>query len=293
MILIFGSTGFIGKETKKLLDKIGLPYKTVDRNSIEGDSISLDMYLSFEQEELSRFYNDVNAVIYLVGNSSPMKYMDNPELEVEFFLPNLMKIAKDTATFSSDARFIYSSSGGMVYDKNIYHRDEESTLAPETSYGLVKQLSEVSLEYLGRTAGLNYVIARIANPIGKNQCNKEQGVIGAILRSLNSDSEFNLIGSGEQQRDFIDVQDVASAFVELIKIDCLQSNVYNIGSGKAYSINQIIAIICDITKKELLINRVPSRENESQGFVLDSSLIKSDTKWECNTDIHDIIRHLI
>lgn len=128
------------------------------------------------------------------------------------------------------------------------------------------------------------VIFRYFNVYGERAPRKGQyaPVTGIFLRQLAAGEPLTIVGDGEQRRDFVYVGDVARANI-MAAISNLEpekyGQVYNVGTGKNYSVNEIAEQISDN-----IIN-IPPRVGEARTSLADISKIKSALGWEPKTDI--------
>ena len=93
------------------------------------------------------------------------------------------------------------------------------------------------------------------------------------------------MGNGDQTRDFIHVEDLIDAFIKLMRSD-LRNKIYNLGSGKETSINQIARIIGG---KKIFI---PKRPNEPSRSCANISKIKKDISWKPKISINEGVKKL-
>jgi UDP-glucose 4-epimerase len=136
------------------------------------------------------------------------------------------------------------------------------------------------------------VIFRYFNVYGERAPRKGQyaPVTGIFLRQLAAGESLTVVGDGEQRRDFVYVGDVANA-----NIMAAISNpdpeafgqVYNVGTGKNYSILEIAKQISDD------ITHIPSRVGEARTSLANVNKIKNTFGWEPKMKIEDwIAAHL-
>ena len=136
--------------------------------------------------------------------------------------------------------------------------------------------------------GLETVIFRYFNVYGNRQPIKGQyaPVIGIFLRQLENDQELTIVGDGEQRRDFVNVKDVVQANIlaatKKLDKDAL-GQVYNVGSGVNYSVNEIASMISDFS-----IN-IDARPGEAKETLAHISRINGTLGWEPTIKVEDWI----
>ena len=131
---------------------------------------------------------------------------------------------------------------------------------PMTSYAI----SKLAQDYLGfskwRRNGLGVMSARIFNTLGPGQPdNLVPMTFIKQMMQVNSGTDNRLkVGNILSRRDFVDVRDIVRAFDALIHRGQL-GEVYNVGSGKDVSIQEIIDILLMISDLKIQIETVDAR----------------------------------
>lgn len=140
----------------------------------------------------------------------------------------------------SNAAMIYASSAG-VYGNSPAPNSIGSGEIPENVYGFSKlMMDNLTFKYLKNFPLLHIVGLRYFNVYGENELYKGKTasmILQLGLQALES-KKVRLFKMGEQKRDFVYIQDVIAANVKAIQAQ--KSGVYNVGSGKARSYNDIV-----------------------------------------------------
>ncbi|MHA4224587.1 NAD-dependent epimerase/dehydratase family protein [Bacillus cereus] len=111
--------------------------------------------------------------------------------------------------------------------------DEKHPLKPLSPYGITKVSLENYLYFYKKKYGMDYVVCRYSNPYGKYQNPlKKVGAINCFLYQHLSNEKINI---RESARDYIYIDDLVEATIQLSQFNHLNSCVYNIGSGKRLS----------------------------------------------------------
>jgi UDP-glucose 4-epimerase len=156
---------------------------------------------------------------------------------------------------------------------------ESSLCHPITSYGVVKLAAE---KYIGMYATLYGVparIVRVSNAYGPLQpSGRSQGIIGAFLAAARDGSSVKVFGDGTIVRDYIHVDDVARAMVELAQRSDGPS-VVNVGSGVGHSILEVLAIVGQVTGIRMTVDHLPDRGFDVRQIVLDTSVLSNLISW--------------
>jgi dTDP-L-rhamnose 4-epimerase len=126
---------------------------------------------------------------------------------------------------------------------------------PSSIYGLTKLWQEQLIENYARTSNIDYAIFRLQNVYGPEQelHNPYTGIIGIFTSLITQKGEVELFEDGKMTRDFVFVNDVAIALTKAIYDTGSLSKTFNIGSGKATSLVELVNLIAAITGKNLKI----------------------------------------
>jgi UDP-glucose 4-epimerase len=296
--LLLGGNGFLGRNLASELVNAGYEVVSADLN-------------------VSRSIDNSSAISYLGGDLSNPLFVDTclqkgpfdyvfllacsliPSSGIEAFtkeqefqkvlgyaLPERMK------SFGSQ-NLVFFSSGGAIYGNNgLDLNHEKAPLFPISHYGKAKKLLEASIMELAPANGINYLIVRPSNPYGNGQrLNASQGLIAVTLGKALRNESIEIWGNGESVRDYLHVSDLIRGLLKLI--DGNQKNeVFNIGSGKGYSVNQILETIELVVGRKLSVNYSEARSVDVKSSILDISKIYKTVNWQPEVSIKQGISEL-
>ena len=191
-----------------------------------------------------------------------------------------------TASIRADVRrIIMASSGGAVYgERRRGHRiTEDERCTPVSPYGLSKASADAYLAQLAPHRGVSLAVGNVFGPEG-------DGAIAAFLEAVTRGDRPHIFGDGRQTRDFVHVDDVSRAIV----LACRASHVgkVNIGSGKATTINQIVAMVSTVTGVAAKPIFLPAVAGEVRHNRLDISRAWSRLGWRPSVGLLEGIREL-
>ena len=128
-------------------------------------------------------------------------------------------------------KIVYASTGGAVYGEPEYlPADEKHPIKPISTYGATKHQVEHFLYIYRENYGLDYTILRFPNVYGPRQDPYgEAGVIAIWTAEMLNGGEPIINGSGEQERDFVYVGEIARANV--LALTAGSGEILNLGSG--------------------------------------------------------------
>jgi UDP-glucose 4-epimerase len=177
-------------------------------------------------------------------------------------------------------KIIYASTGGAVYGEPCWLPvTEDHPVKPLDPYGASKHHVEHYLHLYGLQYGLSYVALRYPNVYGPRQDpSGEAGVVAIFAGLMLGGGRPRINGSGEQQRDFVHVSDVARASV--LALECAANGILNIGSGAPTDVNTIFAIMAELTgfRGEAIYG--PAKRGEVQRIFLDAARAREAMGWE-------------
>lgn len=291
MILVFGGTGFVGKNLVTALLAGGHGVRVVSRNPDAGflethapdaDMVTLERFVADPDAALF----GVHTVVYAASTSTPGSNLDTPWREARDTVEAAMRVMSAIVRHSK-AHVIYLSSGGTVYGQCSDPMITEGVaLNPISPYGLGKKMTEAAIDYMARTQGLRVTILRPSNPIGRWQTSLSQGVVGALMRAAKQGNPFPMIGDGSSVRDYFDVRDLVSAvMMTLNQPEASLGQVWNVGSGQGTSVRDVLELVEDVSGKAIQVEAMPARSTDVDRVVLDTSAIRTRLNWTPKYDL--------
>lgn len=267
-VVIFDKLNFSRKNINHILDKVKI---------VEGD---------FNNEiDLKTALKDIDIAFHLVSSTLPANSNENPIYDVETNLVSSLRFLNE-AFINGISKIIFISSGGTVY--GIPERlpiKEYHPRKPICSYGIIKKTIEDYLYMFERLYGLDYYVFRLSNPYGERQNPfVAQGVIPVFLKKLIKGEKIEIWGDGSVERDYIYINDAVNALIKCLEVNP-KERIFNLGSGKGYTLNDIIGIIEKVTGKKTKVEYKEKRNIDVPVNVLDNKLISEKLSWKAETDI--------
>lgn len=242
-IILLGSSGFIGRPLlqKLLEEKFQVKYLIHDTEiDLKGDFFRGDI---LNHTLLDDIIMDDDIVINLIGQvDEPPELINDNVLGSINILNSCIKKKRIHIIFASSI---------SVYGENLENASKENDLPkPQTTYGLIKLITEKIYEHYSRIFGLDITILRFSTLYGPY---KKSGFIIKLINSLKTNKINVVFNNGQQIRDLLFVNDAVLGIIQAIKKPQKGFTVFNISSGIQYEINQIINIIEKISNKKLPI----------------------------------------
>jgi len=294
-ILVLGADGFIGSNLVKSLLADGHIVRAFDLFK-DGQSRNLDDVRSkieifpgnfLNKDDLSRALYDIDYVFHFISLTTPGSSMNDPLIDVDTNIRGTIILLEECVN-RKIKKIIFSSSGGSIYGnqkKDLF--TEEDCTEPISPYAISKLAIEKYLEYFRLHKGLEYIILRYANPYGIGQnIVGSQGIIPIFLNLIRQGRQVTVFGDGENIRDYVYIDDAIEITKRIFNKNT-NHRIYNVGSGKGVSINEVINILENIVKEKISIERQPARDIDVQKIVLNNERISKEVQFKPVVNLQD------
>ena len=274
-IIITGSTGFIGNhlipELSKKYDIFG-----ISKNKIKSSKNFTSHKIDITKSELN-LKNEFTKIVHMAAYSDVTYCNLNPTKCYELNVKSTQKMLEIAR--KNDAGFVFLSSSHVYGNQNKNPLSETDACHPLTHYASSKKMSEILCETYSETYGLDIRIARIFSGYGPKS--SKSNLIYNIINQMINNSKITL-GSISHKRDFIFISDIITGLTEIINSKKRGFRIYNIGSGKSTSIEDLVKTCLNLFCKnqKLISSKKESRKNESLDVYADISKMKSEFNWK-------------
>lgn len=295
-VLVTGGAGFIGSWIDKSLIRKGHQVTVFDNLSIGfRDQIPAGAKL-FKGDVLSK--NDLrkamrgqDAVIHLAAKSIIPESVKNPEETFEVNLvggQNLLEVMRELGI----KKIVYSSTAG-VYGKPVkVPIDEDDPKWPISPYGATKNSFELLLHAYHANYGFDVTMFRYFNPFGPGESHDpETHAIPNFITATIAGKSIPLYWKGKQGRDFFYVEDIAEAHALGLKQKGF--HYYNLGSGKATRVIDLVRLIFKIAGKETSIEDLGERPGDPPELLASIKKVRRELGWKPKTSLEDGLRKTI
>jgi UDP-glucose 4-epimerase len=185
-------------------------------------------------------------------------------------------------TCVAKATFVYASTS-TVYGNAAVPTTEEQAMRPASFYGASKAAGELYCAAFNSIFGLPTISLRLYNVYGPGNA---KGVMYDLIRKLQNDSRhLEILGTGLQKKDYVYIDDAVDAF--LLAFDRgTPGEAYNVGSGKATTVNDIAGLICEMMNLQPDFSYTGGQawEGDIESTQADISLLAS-LGWRPSVDI--------
>jgi UDP-glucose 4-epimerase len=274
-IVVTGGAGFIGSWVVRKAAAMGHEVVVVDRLARGRAAplppgtplIAMDIR---HPDRIAPAVGSADAVLHLAADASVPHGEAAPLLMAEDNLAGTAG-ALDLAERVGAREFRFASSAAVYGDPGpTLPISESAPTNPLSFYGWSKYAGEQWCRRFAATRGMGLVILRPGNVYGPGQDDSgEGGVVARFCERLRADEPLVREGTGEQVRDFIYVDDVASAFLHRLGEWPAEAAVFNLGTGEGVSINRLGAALAAIADKPLRWTGAPARAGDIFASVFD------------------------
>lgn len=291
-VLVTGGGGFIGSHVVDRLLYMGFQVVVVDNFSSGSKSnlpSDIDLYhtdiASDELEEVFR-NESPDIVCHYAAQISVQRSMHDPLLDSDTNIRGSLNLLQNCAKYGVK-KVIYTSSGGAIYGNPLeLPCGENHPIHPLSHYGVSKYAVENYLYVYGQSHGLDYTVLRLSNVYGPRQDPfGEAGVVAIFSQAMLDSKPVVINGSGEQERDFLYVQDVVDASIASINGGSGES--FNIGTGVGSSVNEIYSLLKNLSKYRYEASHGPHKPGEVFKIYLDISKARQELGWEPKFSLED------
>ena len=228
-----------------------------------------------------------DCIFHLAAQSSVALSWKNPQLTVDVNIKGTLNVLDALRESGLEKTRILLIGSGEEYGyirKNACPINEEEPLNPGNIYAATKACQSMIGSVYARAYGMDIVMIRAFNHIGPAQL--PQFVVADFCKQA-SDIEKGLhkpeimVGNLSAKRDFTDVRDVVRAY-EMLSQKGKSGQIYNIGSGKAIAVEDILRLILEKANAEIKVTVDEKRLRPVDVPVIeaDISRIHADTGWE-------------
>jgi dTDP-glucose 4,6-dehydratase len=312
-ILITGGAGFIGSHVVRRFvkkypeclvvnaDKLTYAGNLENITDIEkAQNYKFEKIDIVEKQSVLDFFKKYNfdAVIHLAAESHVDRSISSPD---EFVLTNivgtvnLLNAALSIWRNSYEGKLFYHISTDEVYGslgkEGLF--TENTSYDPKSPYSASKASSDHLVRAYSHTFGVPVVISNCSNNYGPNQFPEK--LIPLVINNIKNNKAIPVYGKGENIRDWLYVEDHASA-IDVIFHRGKVGDTYNIGGNNEWKNLDLILLLCKILDKKLdrpagtsqkLITYVKDRPGHDLRYAIDSSKLQNELGWSPLPDFAD------
>lgn len=288
--IVTGGAGFIGSHLVDRLVSQDFEVMVID-NLSTGLQENLNKEAKFLNKDLRD--NDIGAIIegyspeyifHLAAQIDVRKSLKDPIWDENINIEGTLNLL-NAASNAKVKKLIFSSTGGAIYGE-ARNAKEDRLPCPLSPYGVAKLACEHYLRVYSEWKDLSFTALRYGNVYGPRQDPfGEAGVIAIFSRQLILGQKPVLYGYGRMIRDYVYVADVVEANIRALERG--DGEIYNIGAGKATSVNDIFGSLRNISGNNIEPELKEAREGETLEVWLNSQKAFHELGWKPEVSLED------
>jgi len=305
-VLVTGGAGYIGAHVAAELLKSGYSIRIYDDFSnglhrrVDGkfrDIVDGDM---LDRVKLLAALDGIDAVIHLAAKKAVEESVKDPLKYYENNVGGTLNLLGAMAV-KGVKQLVYSSSAAVYSPNDKEAVVEDDPTAPLSPYGASKLLAEQLISSVGSAEQISNISLRYFNVVGSNITefgdNSKDNLVPKVFLALKNGKRPQIYGSdyptpdGTCIRDYIHVQDLALAHLAALKKveSGYISQVYNVGSGKGYSVKEMMDQISKSLGRDINPELSPARAGDSPKLIASIDKIKEQLGWSPKASLEEMI----
>ncbi len=287
-IAITGGRGRLASSAAAYLRQQGYEVILFSRMQGEGFQPIDDL---FDPKVLSSLTTLIHAAWSTVPFSSEID-PGREEREDIPFMKNILKTFHHLASAASVPKFIFISSASVYGNQKEEPATELTLCKPLSNYARAKLLAEeLLLQAAADDRRLKPLLLRVTNVIGLPSNNTiPQGIVPKIIEAAKDHKTLEIWGTGQCYKDYLWIDD----FLEALKtaLEMPVEGIFNIGSGKNFSILELVKIVEEITNHPISIQYHSRYPWDVSCAKISSAAFMKATDWRPQADIIKKIKML-
>ena len=291
--LVTGGAGFIGSHIVDKLLSLGHQVVVIDNESSDGhdeyywNDNAVNYHFDIrDYDGIAPCFAGVNNVYHLAAKASVQASIDDPLTTMSTQVMGTANVL-EAARHHGVEKFIYSSTSACYGNNNPIPNNETMREDPLNAYAIGKLSGEQLVKAYYNLYGMKTVAFRYTNVYGERarHVGTYAPAVSKFLKMRAEGDALTIFGDGKQRRDFIHVSDVvnANAVISFEELDNW-GEVYNIGYGQNWSIQEIADAICE---EQIHLSGRPGEMRET---LADIGKAKAELTWRPKVNILDWIK---
>ena len=301
-ILVTGGAGFIGSNICHYLAGRGVRLRVLDNLStgslanlegIEGEVDFIEADLA-ELELVRKAMEGVDFVLHQGALPSVPRSIDDPLASHAANATGTLNVLVAASTAGVN-RVVYASSSSVYGNSAELPKREDMTPAPISPYAAGKLAGEHYCRAFFSVHGLKVVVLRYFNVFGprQNPYSAYAAVIPKFAICLLAGEPPTVYGDGEQSRDFTYVDNVVEANLLALQAAQAPGRIFNIACESAITLNQVLAILQQLTGLEIGPRHGPPRPGDVRHSLADISLARGALGYEPTVTVEEGLRRTV
>lgn len=264
--------GFIGQNFIRRALRRGYNLRVLDHKSCPQEFENRLAWVKgdfTDKDTLRKTVHGVEVVFHFISSTVPGDMVDEGG-ELNQNVVQTLQLLK-LCVSENVRRIVFVSSASVYGVQSTLPVSEAATTNPISSHGIHKLAIEKYLQLYKYQHGLDCKILRLSNPYGPGQSVMgRQGFVAIAIGRMLAGERIEIRGDGSIIRDFIYIDEVAEA-LDLVATCQVEETVFNVGSGRGYSLNEIVDVMGRVVGRPLAKKYVESRFVDIPASILDIS----------------------
>ena len=309
---ITGGAGYIGSKLVGELIDLGHEVRVIDnlsysqKNNLEGFDIELIEADILDEGSQERFIEGLDFVYHLLAISHPGQCDNNPRRAIElnvYATHSLLNKVKENKNIKG---FLFPSGVAAIYGEPEYLPiDENHPVNPTNVYGVQKRAAELYCQLYYRMHQVPAVILRQSHVFGWSPGMKYNSVVHIFLKKIADGEDLTIMGSGEQIRNFIYIDDLIDAYIRVLRASLEGKNIfgqiYNLGTGEM-SIKELAETVAELSQEKFSTRpkikfEAGRQEIESKSLILSTEKAKNilgfNPKYTIREGLERTLEHIM
>jgi len=297
--LIVGVNGFVGKFLARELESVKTREVFGIGQEIKTGILPNSKYFCCDIRDFVSLNNIIKKIqpthiFHLAAISNVQKCAENPFLAIDINVKGFVNVLESLKTNKISARVLFTSSSQVYGSVEKCPIKETFPAQPLNEYSATKACCEILGKQYAYSYGIDVVFVRAFNHFGPGQdvgfvisdfCSQ----IAAIEKGKKNPEM--IVGNLDVFRDFLDVRDIASAYVAGIEL-CEKGVFYNVCSGEPVLVRDLLNKLLSFSKVSIKIveNPVDILGKNIKEAYGDNSLFEKQTKWKPKTSLEGSLK---
>lgn len=302
-VLVTGGAGFIGSHLVDRLVDSGYDVRVIDNLStgnlsniqghIDNGKIEFVKGDIKDAEQVKKCVHGVDAVLHLAAVTSVPFSVSNPTFTYETNVNGTINLLAALA-HQKVGKFVFISSCAVYGEPQYLPVDEKHPANPISPYADSKLLGEYYSLGFHENKLLKSVALRFFNVYGLRQgLNDYSGVITKFVDKIKQGSSLTIYGDGSQTRDFVHVSNIVDAIMCCLENEKAEGQIFNVGSGKATSIEDLAKTLLKLADSNSKINHEAPRQGDIKHSYANASKLAELLNYRATKKLDDGLHEIL
>jgi UDP-glucose 4-epimerase len=300
-ILVLGGLGFLGANLSQRLAARGDRVTSLTRSvATHPDTTAALTKAGIEVVEgdlgdagaMQRHVPNHDVIINLAGESGAVRSVEAPLADLDGNCRANLVLLDTIRSHNPSVKLVFVGSRLQYGKPSTLPVDEDHSRRGLSVHAVHKNTIEEYLRVYAELFGLRYTVARVTNPFGPGQpaARVNYGVVNRLIHLALADQPLPIYGDGAQRRDYVYVDDVSEALVQLADSPAADGRAFNVGSGVGTALIDMANAIIRAAGGGRIAH-VPwprlAEQIETGDFIADITRIEREIGWRPGTALSD------